>query len=147
MPERQSRLDGSGAGKLKLGLKGGKLLLWKNDKERFQQDDSLAEASVQIVMVLIEGLPQFFIPKINAGDKVIDGLTEILPQIFHHFLKGCSLVDKAGALGKEHTGEKARKPGGPLTAHAAEVVGVKRRRVWNQPKMFGVTLKTIQNQS
>src|SRR5690348_16072096 len=98
-------------------------------------------------MALIEGLPKFFIAKTYAGDEIFNVLTEILPEIFHHFLKRRSFVDKARALGKEYAAEKARKSGGALTAHTLEVLRIKGRRIWSQPKMFGMRLETVQNQS
>lgn len=97
-------------------------------------------------MASIEGFPKFFIAKAYAGDEVFNGLTEIPPEIFHHFLKRRGFVDKARALGKEYAAEKARKPGGALAAGAPEVLRIKSRRIWNQPKVLGMGLKTVQNQ-
>jgi len=123
------------------------LVFRQNDQKGLQQHDAFSQASVQVVVDRIHGLPVGGRLGGCAAAKVIRGLTKILAEVSNHFLQSANLVEELRALGEEHSTQQVTHSGSALLFGAFEIRGVQRCGIRDGAVMFGVFRESAEKRS
>lgn len=116
----------------------GELSIRQGMKERFEQDDALAQASVEIIVHGVEQLPIAFRVKGFAAGEVFDGRLETGIQFIDQIREDGDLVQELRFAGKKDLAEKVVEAGDTLTAGILKVCGVERGKIGSRTEMLGV---------
>jgi hypothetical protein len=142
--ERAGRLGG-----LDLGadgsLEGGHLVILEDDKERFEQDDGLAQARIQVVMGGVDDLPFGTRPGGTADGQVFHSNAEVAAEVADHFFEGVNFVEESRALGEEHFAEQVAHVRGALLLRAQKIFCTERGGVRDGAVMLGVQSECAQH--
>ena len=131
-----------GLGGLDLGsdgaLEGGHLVILEDDKERFEEDDGLAQASVQVVMGGVDDLPLRARPGGSAYGQVFHSNAEVSAEVADHFFERVNFVEESRALGEENFAQQVAHVRGALFFGAQKIFCAEGSCVRDGPVMLGV---------
>jgi hypothetical protein len=109
-------------------------------EKAFQDDDTLAQAGIQIIVGDIQDIPiqvrargQSFAERFNRRFK-------ILPELFHHFGQGGNLVKELRTLGKKDAAEEAVEASNALTSRVLEILRIQWAQAWCCAEVTGVKI-------
>jgi hypothetical protein len=129
---------GSSRQGLKSGLEAGQLRFWKSMEKGLEEDDSLAQAGVEIVVYSVEQFPiafrlkgladgEFFHGGLEAGIKFLDKIGES-----RDFVKELRLARE------EDFAEEVIEVGDTLTPGILKILGVERREIRSGAEVLGM---------
>jgi hypothetical protein len=114
------------------------LVFRQNDQKGLQQYDAFSQASIQVVVYRIHGLPIGGRLSGDTAAKIIRRLTKVVAQVSNHFLQGANLVEELRALGEEYPTQQVTHSGSALFLGAFEIRRIERRSVRNGAVVFCV---------
>lgn len=99
---RDLRRGGRGGLPARLPLEIAHLFLGQNMEERFEQDNGLAQAGVQVVMQRVQGKPGLTGVNRRSVPHFFQRRAKIFLQILDHLPKNVNLMEELGTLGEEN---------------------------------------------
>jgi hypothetical protein len=119
--------------------KGSELVFGQGHEEGLEQNNGLSQASVQIVVVEVYGVPSARgVVVVRTLRKSICRITIILGEIFHHFAKGVRFVEELLPLGQQNMAKKGTHARRPLAPMAHKIRGIEGSGIGHRAVMLGV---------
>src|SRR5580704_2875085 len=110
----------------------------KRHKERLQQNDGFAKASIQVVVSRVHCLPPGAGVFATAAGDLLCGRAKIVIEIIHHLAQRSELGEKLSAFAEEYSAKHAVNPCRALPPGTLEIGGIEGSSIGNSSIMFCV---------